>query len=217
MKLRLHLYKTSVPHTQASERQVEFYNEQYIPLLNVDVDVHVLWRCAMYCLHLYIFLFLSLAKSGMSHAHSSMSVSALHLYYICPEGATVKLVCAQGGGALHKTDVLRKAWLFTPHSDQHCKKQHPRHTNTGHSHVNHSWPPGLHIGASEHNFWVVLQNVTYADQGRYCCMVLDIKDHSVVQAPHSHVVLTVTPRKDTILMWTYSKLVYGKLEVEQVK
>lgn len=163
------------------------------------------------------FLFLSLAKSGMPHAHSSLSVSVPHLYYTCPEGATVKVVCNQGGVALHKTDVLKKAWLFTPHSDQRCSNQHVRHMNTGHSRGNHSLPPGLHFGASEHNFWMVLQNVTYADQGRYCCMVLDFdKDHSISQAPHSHVVLTVTPRKDTIFIWTCSNLVHDKLEVEQV-
>uniref|UniRef100_A0A671XI17 V-set immunoregulatory receptor n=1 Tax=Sparus aurata TaxID=8175 RepID=A0A671XI17_SPAAU len=120
----------------------------------------------------------------MSHAHSTLSVSAPHLYYTCPEGATVKLLCNQRGSALHPKDILKDSWLFTPHSDH--------------------LPPGLHFGSSEQNFWVLLQNVTHADQGRYCCMVIDIQvDHkhgSVVQKPHSHVVLQVTPRKDIICL-----------------
>lgn len=146
-------------------------------------------------LHTFMcFIFLSLAKNGMSHTHSTLAVSAPHLYYTCPEGATVQLVCSQRGFALHKTDILKEAWLFTPHSDQRCYKQHVRHTITGHSHGNHS----VQYGASEKNFWVVLQNVTYADQGRYCCMVRDFdKDHKVTQVPHTHIVLSVTPRKDT--------------------
>lgn len=175
LKLMLHVYKTSAPHIQAPERRRK-------KVANSD--------------NLF---FLSLANSGMPH--SSLSVSAPHLYYTCPEGATVKLVCSQAGAPLHKTDVLSKVWLFTPHSDQHCMRQHPRHMNAGHHHGNHSGPPAPNYGASEHNFWVVLQNVTRADQGRYCCMVLDrVNGHSVAQAPHSHVVLTVTPRKDTAFM-----------------
>ncbi|XP_039995737.1 V-type immunoglobulin domain-containing suppressor of T-cell activation [Xiphias gladius] len=142
------------------------------------------------------------AKSVMSHAHPTVSVSAPHLYYTCPEGATVKLVCAQRGAALHSTDVLKHSWLFTPHSDQHClEREGPRHANKGvHSHGNHSSPPGLQFGFSEQNFWVTLQNVTHSDQGRYCCMVLDFevvnKHGSLVQRSHSHIVLHVTPRRN---------------------
>lgn len=163
-----------------------------------------------FCLDIYINLFLtclllSPAKGEMSHAHSTLSVSAPHLYYTCPEGATVKLLCNQRGTALHTSDKLRGTWLFTPHSDQHCTgRMGPRHTVIGRLHGNHSLPPGLHFGSSEQNLWVLLQNVTHADQGRYCCMVLDIQvEHnhgSVVQKPHSHVVLQVTPRKDIICL-----------------
>uniref|UniRef100_A0A3B4YJP1 V-set immunoregulatory receptor n=1 Tax=Seriola lalandi dorsalis TaxID=1841481 RepID=A0A3B4YJP1_SERLL len=133
----------------------------------------------------------------------TMSVSVPHLFYTCPEGATVKLVCAQRGAALHPTDVLKRSWRFTPHSDQHCSgREGPRHTIiSGHPHGNHSLLPGLIFGHSEQNFWVVLQNVTHADQGRYCCMILDVqvvnKHPSLLQKPHSHIVLQVTPRKDT--------------------
>ncbi len=138
----------------------------------------------------------------MSHGHPTLSVSAPHLFYTCPEGATAKLVCAQKGAALHTTDRLRRNWLFTPHSDQHCTgRMGPRHTTFGgHSHVNHRLPAGLSFGSAEKSFWMVLQNVTHADQGRYCCMVLDFqmenKTSSLVQKPHSHIVLQVTPRKD---------------------
>ncbi|KAG7230098.1 hypothetical protein INR49_009818 [Caranx melampygus] len=140
-------------------------------------------------------------KSDMSHAHATISVSAPHMFYTCPVGATVKLVCAQRGATLHPTDVMKRSWLFTPHSDQHCSaREGPRHTTiSGHPHGNHS-SPGLQFGHSEQNFWVVLQNVTPADQGRYCCMVLDLqvvnKHASVLQKPHSHFILQITPRRN---------------------
>ncbi|XP_044071456.1 V-type immunoglobulin domain-containing suppressor of T-cell activation isoform X2 [Siniperca chuatsi] len=138
----------------------------------------------------------------MSHAPSTLSVTPPHLHYTCPEGATVKLVCGQRGAVLHPTDVLKRSWLFTPHSDQHCKgREGPRHIILGsHSHGNHSLPPGLHFGSAEYNFWVILQNVTHADQGRYCCVVLELevehKHVSPVQRTHSHVILHVTPRRN---------------------
>ncbi|XP_068424315.1 V-type immunoglobulin domain-containing suppressor of T-cell activation [Clinocottus analis] len=140
-------------------------------------------------------------KGDLSHAHATLGVSAPHLYYTCPEGATVKLVCSQIGATLHPTDVLKRSWLFTPHSDQRCMgRTGPRHTIVGHLHGNHSLPAGLQFGSTEHNFWVVLQNVTHSDQGRYCCMLLDLqvehKHGTVVQKPHSHVILQVTPRRN---------------------
>lgn len=142
------------------------------------------------------------AKGEMSYAHSTLSVSAPHLYYTCPEGSTVKMMCSQRGVALHPTDILRHRWLFTPHSDRHCTGQEgPRHfIPGGHSHGNHSLPHGVQFGYAEHNIWVLLQNVTHADQGRYCCVVQDIqvehKHGSILQRHHSHVVLQVVPRKD---------------------
>lgn len=151
----------------------------------------MLWFCS-------VLILIAGAKGDMSHAHSTLSVSAPHLYYTCPQGATVKLECSQKGAPFHSKDVLRRSWLFTPHSDQHCSgRTGPRNINS-HLHGNHSFPPGLHFGATEHNFWVLLQNVTNADQGRYCCMVLDIQmDHKhILQKPHSHIVLQVTPRRD---------------------
>ncbi|XP_075933077.1 V-type immunoglobulin domain-containing suppressor of T-cell activation [Anarhichas minor] len=152
------------------------------------------WLCA-------VLFYVAGGKGDMSHAHSTLSVSAPHLHYTCPEGATVKLVCGQRGAALHPTDVLRRGWLFTPHSDRHCTgRTGPRHTTIGHSHGNHSLTAGLQFGATEHNFWVVLQNVIHSDQGRYCCMLLDFqleqKHNALVQKPHSHVILHVTPRRN---------------------
>lgn len=137
----------------------------------------------------------------MSQAHSTMSVSAPHLYYTCPEGATAKLVCSQRGATLHQTDVLKHTWLFTPHSDQHCtSRTGPRHINIDGHHTKPILPPGLHFGSAEQNFWVVLENVTQADQGRYCCTILDVKvEHkhgSIVQRTHSHILLQVKPCKD---------------------
>ncbi|XP_067465713.1 V-type immunoglobulin domain-containing suppressor of T-cell activation [Thunnus thynnus] len=139
------------------------------------------------------------ADGEMSHAYATLGVSAPHLYYTCPEGATVKMLCAQRGATMYDHDVLKRAWLFTQHSDQHCSgRQGPRGTVIN-SH-SHSLPPGLQFGSTDNNFWVQLQNVTHADQGRYCCMVLDIrvehKHGSIVQKPHSHVLLQVSPRRN---------------------
>ncbi|XP_053189427.1 V-type immunoglobulin domain-containing suppressor of T-cell activation [Scomber japonicus] len=142
------------------------------------------------------------ANGEMSHAHATLGVSAPHLYYTCPTGATVKLLCAQRGAALYHEDVVKSSWLFTQHSDQHCTaRQGPRGITIGaHPHGNHTLPAGLDFGSSEKNFWVSLKNVMPADQGRYCCMVLDFhmanKHRTVVQKPHSHVILQVTPRRN---------------------
>lgn len=149
-----------------------------------------------------VLLFSARAESVTSHASSTMSVSAPHLYYTCPEGATAKLLCSQRGAALHPKDVLKHSWLFTPHPDQHCSgRVGPRHTVIGsHPPANHSQPAGLSFGASEQDFWVLLKNVTPADQGRYCCLVLDVqvvqRHGNIVQKPHSHVVLQVSPRRN---------------------
>ncbi|KAM7385882.1 hypothetical protein PAMP_001931 [Pampus punctatissimus] len=142
------------------------------------------------------------AYGETSYAQATLSVSAPHLYYTCPTGATVKLLCAERGAALHHNDILKHTWLFTQHSDQHCTtRQGPRGTVVGnHPHNNQSLPPGLKYGFTEKNLWLTLQNVTLADQGRYCCMTLDIsvyhKHGTVVQRPHSHILLQVTPRRN---------------------
>ncbi|XP_061601342.1 V-type immunoglobulin domain-containing suppressor of T-cell activation [Cololabis saira] len=135
-----------------------------------------------------------------SHSHSTLGVSAPHLFYTCPEGATVQLMCTQRGAALHPDDVLKHGWLFTPHSDRRCTPgTGPRNMNIGTFHINRTLPAGLTLGYTNEKMWVILQNVTHADQGRYCCMILDFKrDHnhaSLEQRSHSHLVLHVTPRR----------------------
>ncbi|KAM6915853.1 V-type immunoglobulin domain-containing suppressor of T-cell activation [Xenentodon cancila] len=132
------------------------------------------------------------------HSHSTLGVSAPHLYYTCPEGATVQLMCTQKGEAAHQSDILRHTWLFTPHSDKHCTPGlGPRNLKIG---SNHILPPGLHFGHTDEKMWVVMHNVTHADQGRYCCVILDMmRDHNrtlLEQRSHSHFVLHVTPRRN---------------------
>uniref|UniRef100_A0A667XLY9 V-set immunoregulatory receptor n=2 Tax=Myripristis murdjan TaxID=586833 RepID=A0A667XLY9_9TELE len=145
------------------------------------------------------------ANGEMSHGHSTLSVSVPHQYYMCPEGATVKLVCSQKGAGMYPHDSLRSSWLYTPHVDQHCRRVGPRNGSlSDRAGANHSLPRGVHFGHGEHNFWVTLQNVTMLDQGRYCCMVLDFRQpeagaehkHVLLQNAHSHVVLHVMPRRN---------------------
>ncbi|KAM4607580.1 V-type immunoglobulin domain-containing suppressor of T-cell activation [Polymixia lowei] len=153
----------------------------------------IFWFCSV--------LLCSIEANGeMSHAHSTLSASAPHLYYSCPKGATVKLVCDLRGAARHSTDAVRHSWLFTPHSDKHCHERvGPRHAEPkNHSHGNRTPPPGVHYGFLEQSFWVVLENVTFDDQGRYCCLVLDMEaaHKQPLQKSHSHLLLHITPRRN---------------------
>uniref|UniRef100_A0A8C6S3E1 V-set immunoregulatory receptor n=1 Tax=Neogobius melanostomus TaxID=47308 RepID=A0A8C6S3E1_9GOBI len=141
------------------------------------------------------------ANADLSQGHATLGVSAPHMYYTCPEGATVKLVCNQRGATKYPTDKLHHNWLFTQHSDQQCL-QNVRPRNIG-----HKPSPGVHSGANTENFWLTMENVTSRDQGRYCCMALDVQEtnkHKVLlQRVHSHVVLTVTPKRNGSQECTY--------------
>ncbi|CAN9499999.1 unnamed protein product [Ophioblennius macclurei] len=146
------------------------------------------------------FFYFLVSTAGGETSHS-LSVYSPHQRYTCPEGATAKLVCVHNGVTKHTEDVLRRIWLFTPHADKHCTPSNgPRHMV--HRHGNHTLPPGLHFGHGDNRLWVILQNVTRADQGRYCCMVLDVlQEHqhlSIEQKTHSHVILHVTERRDGV-------------------
>lgn len=144
---------------------------------------------------LLLLLNMSRAGADLSHGEAALGVSAPHVYYTCPEGATVKLVCNQRGKTRSDKDQLHHNWLFTPHSDQHCPNVHPRDTGS-----RHKPGPGVHTGGEKDRFWLILDNVTRHDQGRYCCLALDVQrtEHSTVlqQRTHSHMVLTVTPRRN---------------------
>ncbi|KAF3842338.1 hypothetical protein F7725_024289 [Dissostichus mawsoni] len=127
-----------------------------------------------------VLLCISGGEGEKSRAHPTLSVLATHMNYICPEGATVQMVCAQKGHALHRSDVLKHAWLYTPHREQQCTgRTGPRHIVVGgHYHGNHSLPAGLTFGSSDHNFWVVLQNLTHADQGSNGSLNCTVQDPS---------------------------------------
>lgn len=140
------------------------------------------------------------ADGELSHGDATLGVFAPHMHYTCPEGATVKLVCNQRGATRHPTDKLHHSWLFTQHSDQHCSNGRPRN-------IGHKLPPGVHSGSTPESFWLTLENVTRADQGRYCCLALDMQTtdgHRVLQQqPHSHMVLVVTPKRNGSQACTY--------------
>ncbi|XP_029609287.1 V-type immunoglobulin domain-containing suppressor of T-cell activation isoform X2 [Salmo trutta] len=136
------------------------------------------------------------ANGDVAHPHTRLTVTAPHLSYMCEEGANVTLLCAQRGAKLHPLDHLHQSWLFTPHSAEHCHdKVHPRDHNHQGNHSRAALPWGVQYGASEESFWVQLQLVNKSDQGRYCCLSLDINNGKVVQRTHSHVFLTITPWK----------------------
>ncbi|XP_021461437.1 V-type immunoglobulin domain-containing suppressor of T-cell activation isoform X1 [Oncorhynchus mykiss] len=136
------------------------------------------------------------ANGDVAHPHTRLTVNAPHLSYMCEVGANVTLLCAQKGAKLHPSDHLHQSWLFTPHSAEHCHdKVHPREHNHRGNHSSAALPWGVKYGASEESFWVQLQLVNNSDQGRYCCLSLDINNGKVVQRTHSHIFLTITPRK----------------------
>ncbi|XP_015250044.1 PREDICTED: platelet receptor Gi24 isoform X2 [Cyprinodon variegatus] len=151
---------------------------------------------------IWIFCFLfavSVVKVEATSSHSSLALSAPHMYYTCPEGVTAKLVCNQKSTKVYDDNHVKERWLFTAHTDQHCKgKLGPR--NLSLPLKSHVLPQGLEMGHTSDKMWVTLHNVTYADQGRYCCMALEFKkdhDHlSVLQNSHSHIILHVTPRRE---------------------
>ncbi|XP_043991855.1 V-type immunoglobulin domain-containing suppressor of T-cell activation isoform X1 [Gambusia affinis] len=137
------------------------------------------------------------AKVASTHSSSPLTVSAVHRYYTCPEGVTAKLVCNQKISNIHPDEHVRDHWLFTPHSDQHCiDKKTPR--DVAHKHLNSHL--GVEMNHTKDSMWVILRNVTYADQGRYCCIALGLKDDSkhqtVQEKTHSHIILQVTPKRD---------------------
>ncbi|KAM9727514.1 V-type immunoglobulin domain-containing suppressor of T-cell activation [Menidia menidia] len=141
---------------------------------------------------------LAAAGAKVETSHPTLDISALHLHYSCPEGATAKLVCTQKGATKFPSDVVRRSWLFTSESNQHCVPgKGPRHINN-HLHPNQTAAVGLQIGHSHENMWVVLQNVTSEDQGLYCCLLLDTKrEHNhlhIMQKSHSHIFLHVEPK-----------------------
>ncbi|XP_031593485.1 V-type immunoglobulin domain-containing suppressor of T-cell activation [Oreochromis aureus] len=136
------------------------------------------------------------AKGETHHAqpHNSLIASAPHLYYTCPEGATVNMTCVQKGTLVSPDDVVRSTWLFTAHSDQRCPKgMGPR--NFSHSHHNSPLPPGVKMDRREHNHWLILENVKPSDQGRYCCVIAEIlaHKHTLAQNAYNHVILQVIP------------------------
>ncbi|KAJ8359793.1 hypothetical protein SKAU_G00163180 [Synaphobranchus kaupii] len=146
------------------------------------------------CFHLIVII----EAGAEMHYHPTLTVTVPHLSYTCPVGANITMQCVLGGVPMYAGDQVRLGWLFTPHQDQQCHSsthsQMPPSTNPSHSHAK-----GVHSRDSK-GFWITLANVTHAEQGRYCCVAMDIhKDgHHVIveQRPHDHVLLTITPRRN---------------------
>ncbi|XP_026883335.2 V-type immunoglobulin domain-containing suppressor of T-cell activation [Electrophorus electricus] len=152
----------------------------------------------------FIVAFLTAQANGNHHAHAhahapahGLGVSSLHASYICPEGANVTLVCTQSGSKAHPMDALQHAWFFTPHMDQRCEHILPRRT-----HGNRTL--GVVHRLQVASFSLTLLELTAADQGRYCCQIVDTlvwskTNHTMFQHAHSYMLLTVSPRHNNSL------------------
>ncbi|XP_058240269.1 V-type immunoglobulin domain-containing suppressor of T-cell activation isoform X3 [Hemibagrus wyckioides] len=140
----------------------------------------------------WLCLYLVMAVQGNSEYHADpLSVSTPYVSYMCPEGANVTLVCEQSGSLDHPKDRLHHAWLFTQHMDQRCHSPlHGQHSNS------------IVYRSQAKSFSITLLEVTQANQGRYCCLVLDLQPESkhkphVLQEAHSYMTLTIMPRSVT--------------------
>lgn len=105
---------------------------------------------------------------------------------MCPEGANVTMVCEQSGAHVRPKEHLQHVWLFTPHMEERCQERLHR--------------PDTVYNAQENSFSITLLKLTQASQGRYCCLALEVLQEgkhkqSVQQRAHSHMMLTITPRK----------------------
>ncbi|XP_043111638.1 V-type immunoglobulin domain-containing suppressor of T-cell activation [Puntigrus tetrazona] len=139
--------------------------------------------CALLlCFHLLT----AFQVSGERH---SFSVSVPHRVYECPEGANVTMMCLQSGDKVHSGDKMWNTWLFTPRSQEHCHKGvHPR----GSGHSNNAL--GVeYTGKGSKSFSIFLQNISYRDQGKYCCLLLEVNKQKVEQEAREFIYLNVVP------------------------
>ncbi|KAI5611642.1 V-type immunoglobulin domain-containing suppressor of T-cell activation precursor [Silurus asotus] len=143
------------------------------------------------CLHLF------LAVEGYTeHDSHSLSVSVPYVSYVCPEGANATMICEQSGAMKHPTDHLQHVWLFTEHIDQRC-----------HMRLHNNRTQSVVYKAQATSFSVTLINVNRANQGRYCCLALDMLQDSkhkpiLQQRSYSHMILTITPSRNGSLTCT---------------
>ncbi|XP_035255657.1 V-type immunoglobulin domain-containing suppressor of T-cell activation [Anguilla anguilla] len=146
------------------------------------------------CFHLIVII----EVGAETHYHSTLTVSVPHMSYICPEGANVTMQCVAAGTTRYAGDQVKFGWLFTAHQDQRCQDDtRPRIPHSkNHSHAR---AEGVYYQSTRGVSWITLVNVAHADQGRYCCVALDIHREAhravVEQKPHNHVLLTITPRR----------------------
>ncbi len=127
----------------------------------------------------------------MSGERQSFSVSVPHRVYECPEGANVTMTCLQSGAKAHSEDKLWNTWLFTARSQEHCHKgTHPRGSN----HSNRTL--GVeYIGKGNKSFSIFLKNIKHRDQGKYCCLLLEVNKQKVEQGAREFIYLNVVPCK----------------------
>lgn len=139
--------------------------------------------CALLlCFHL-------LTEVQVSGERQSFSVSVPHRVYECPEGANVTMTCLQSGAKAHSEDKLWNTWLFTARSQEHCHKgAHPRGSN----HSNRTL--GVeYIGKGNKSFSIFLKNINHRDQGKYCCLLLEVNKQKVEQGAREFIYLNVVP------------------------
>ncbi|TRY86768.1 hypothetical protein DNTS_008305 [Danionella cerebrum] len=134
-----------------------------------------------------VLCFLLFAAVQGSSDHHSLKVSVPHRVFECPEGSDVTLTCLPSGSKAFPEDRFRTAWLYTSHSQEHCRRgMHPRGTQSTNQTL------GVQYTNREKSFSVSLKNVKHRDQGKYCCWLLEYHGKHDEQNAHDVVFLTVT-------------------------
>ncbi|MGH0133503.1 UNVERIFIED_CONTAM: hypothetical protein FKN15_054333 [Acipenser sinensis] len=119
-----------------------------------------------------------------------MKVTAPYISFSCPEGANVTLKCSFHGHWADMHDKMGRNWLFSAGRNPQCKERvHPRHVKDNGTH------PGVFSNHKD-TFWIILANLTVADQGGYCCYIYDVKtEHNkphLLGSEHGYIELNVT-------------------------
>ncbi|RXM35809.1 Platelet receptor Gi24 [Acipenser ruthenus] len=121
-----------------------------------------------------------------------MKVTAPYISFSCPEGANVTLKCSFHGHLADIHDKMGRNWFFSAGRNPQCKERvHPRHVKDNGTHT------GVFLSSNHKDtFWIILANLTVADQGGYCCYMYDIKtEHNkrhLLGSEHGYIELNVT-------------------------